>query len=174
MKIEEAAFEPQNKQSVVKPYVLSHGTLEVFNLQKSRRFYEEFLGLQCVRHAKPGMVVRCGMKFHIVCIEVGSAVHPCSVLNHWGVDVESRAAVDEAHRSAKAMKQKYDIRQITDPVLQHGVYSFYIEDLDHNWWEVQHYDGFQHDDMFEFGDVFPVDEPAGTDHMAELEPQASK
>ena len=53
MKIEEAAFEPENKQSVVKPYVLSHGTLEVFNLQKSRRFYEEFLGLQCVRHANP-------------------------------------------------------------------------------------------------------------------------
>ena len=174
MKITDAAFEPQNKQSVVKPYVLSHGTLEVFNLQKSRRFYEEFLGLECVRHAKPGMVVRCGMKFHIVCIEVGSAVHPCSVLNHWGVDVGSRAAVEEAYKNAKAMQDKYAIRKITDPVLQHGVYSFYLEDLDHNWWEVQHYDGFQHDDMFEFGDVFAPEEPAGTDLVAELEPQPSK
>ena len=112
------------------------------------------------------------MKFHIVCIEVGSAVHPCSVLNHWGVDVGTRVAVEEAYKNAKALKAKYEIRQITDPVLQHGVYSFYIENLDHNWWEVQHYDGFQHDDMFEFGDVFPPEEAAGTDHMAELEAAA--
>jgi hypothetical protein len=37
---------------------------------------------------------------------------------------------------------------------QHGVYSFYMEDRDHNWWEIQCFDGFQHDDMFDFGDRF--------------------
>ena len=72
----------ENRKSVVKPYVLSHGTLECYSLAKSRRFYEEFLGLECVRHAKPAMVLRCGLKFHVVCVEVGDAVHPCNVLNH--------------------------------------------------------------------------------------------
>ena len=169
MKIENAAFEPNNGNAVVKPYVMSHGTLEVQNLQKSRRFYEEFLGLECVRHAKPGMVIRCGMKFHIVCIEVGNAIQPASFLTHWGLDVESKAAVDEAYNYSHKLKDEYGIRRITPCVQQHGVYSFYIEDLDHNWWEFQHYDGFQHDDMFAFGDVFAADELAGTDHLGELD-----
>ena len=66
----------ENQGSVVKPYVMSHGTLECYSLKQSRRFYEEFLGLECVRHAKPAMVIRCGLKFHIVCVEVGDQVHP--------------------------------------------------------------------------------------------------
>ena len=174
MKIEEAAFEPENKQSVVKPYVLSHGTLEVFNLQKSRRFYEEFLGppMRAPRQARHGRSLRHEIPHRLHRGRQRGA--SLQRLNHWGVDVGTRVAVEEAYKNAKALKEKYEIRQITDPVLQHGVYSFYIEDLDHNWWEVQHYDGFQHDDMFEFGDVFPPEEAAGTDHMAELEPQPSK
>jgi len=170
MNIENAAFQPDNSKSIVKPYVLSHGTLEVQNLQKSRRFYEEFLGLECVRHAKPGMVIRCGMKFHIVCIEVGAAIKPASFLTHWGLDVKSDAEVDQAYSEAQKLKDEYGIRRITPCVMQHGVYSFYIEDLDYNWWEFQHYNGFQHDDMFDFGDVFPADEPAGTAHLGDLEP----
>ena len=174
MNITDAAFEPKNHTSVVRPYVLSHGTLECYNLRDSRTFYEEFLGLECVRHARPAMAVRCGLKFHIVCVEVGPALHPCNVLNHWGVDVGSREEVDRVYRQAKELKDRFKIRQILDPVAQHGVYSFYLEDLDHNWWEIQHYDGFQHDDMFEFGDRFPADEDAGGESLKELEVRTSQ
>ena len=39
----------------------SHGTLECHDLAASRRFYEEFLGLECVRHGKPpAILVRKG------------------------------------------------------------------------------------------------------------------
>ena len=174
MEIENAAFKPDNTASVVKPYVMSHGTMECRSLKDSRTFYEEFLGLQCVRHAKPAMVVRCGMKFHIVAVEVGENIHPVNVLNHWGVDVGSQAEVDRVHKEAKANQAKYKIRQVLDVVNQHGVYSFYLEDLDHNWWEIQHYDGFQHDDMFEFGDRFSMDDDAGTANLKELSIQTSK
>ena len=34
---------------------LSHGTLMCRNLVDSRRFYEEFLGLEVVRHARPAI-----------------------------------------------------------------------------------------------------------------------
>ncbi len=171
MKIIDAVFEPRNQNSVVKGYVMSHGTLECYNLKASRRFYEEFLGLECVRHAKPAMAVRCGMKFHIVCVEVGSALRPCGVLNHWGLDVGSREEVDRVQRMAKELKDEYGIRQVLDVVDQHGVYSFYMEDLDHNWWEVQCYDGFQHDDMFDFGDRFSMDEDSDIHTLKELDIQ---
>lgn len=151
---ETAKVEVNNGSSVIKPYALGHGTVECRDLKASRRFYEEFLGLECVRHAQPAMAVRCGMKFHIFAVEVGDDLHKTNLLNHWGLDLESREAVDAAHAAALANKEKYAIRQVMDVVNQHGVYSFYIEDLDHNWWELQHYDGFQHDDVFEFGDRF--------------------
>ena len=174
MQINEAAFEPNNKNSVVRPYVMSHGTMECYSLKESRKFYEEFLGMECVRHAKPAMAVRCGLKFHIVCVEVGAAVHPCNVLNHWGLDVGSRAEVDRVHREAIAGKEKFKIKQVLDVVDQHGVYSFYLEDLDHNWWEVQSYDGFQHDDMYDFGDRFSMEEDSDLHNLKELDIQSSK
>ena len=142
--------------------------MECRSLRESRRFYEEFLGLECARHAIPAMVVRCGLKFHIVAVEVGDNVHPLNVLNHWGIDVESTGKVDEAYENALKYKEKYKIRQVLKPVSQHGVYSFYLEDLDHNWWEVQYVPGFQHEDMFDFGDRFSMDDNANLTDLKEL------
>jgi catechol 2,3-dioxygenase-like lactoylglutathione lyase family enzyme len=167
--IRDGIADARTEQSIVKPFVLSHGTMEVYNLKESRKFYEEFLGLECVRHAKPAMVVRCGLKFHIVAVEVGENVHPVNVLNHWGMDVGSREQVDEAYQNALKHKDKYKIRQVLKPVLQHGVYSFYFEDLDHNWWEIQHYPGFQNEDLFDFGDRFDMEEGAEVGELKELE-----
>lgn len=167
--IADGIAEPANdRKSIIKPYVMSHGTLECRNLKDSRRFYEEFLGLECVRHAIPAMVIRCGLKFHIVAVQVGDNVHPLNVLNHWGIDVESKEKVDEAYENALKYKDEYKIRQVLKPVSQHGVYSFYLEDLDHNWWEVQHIPGFQHEDMFDFGDRFPMDDDANPSELKEL------
>src|SRR5438445_12652482 len=125
--IQDGIADAKTENSIVKPYVMSHGTMEVYSLKDSRRFYEEFLGLECVRHAKPAMVVRCGLKFHIVAVEVGAAVHPCSVLNHWGMDVGSKEDVDKARENALKYQEKYKIRQVLPVVMQHGVYSFYLE-----------------------------------------------
>jgi catechol 2,3-dioxygenase-like lactoylglutathione lyase family enzyme len=161
MEIFDPVFTPNNQHAVIKPYVLSHGTLEVHSLRESRKFYDEFLGLECVRHARPSMLLRCGMKWHIVAVEVGDKVRPCGLLNHWGIEVHSQEEVDQAHRDALRLKDKYGIRTIMEPRKQHGVYCFYMEDLDHNWWEVSYTENFRHDDHYDFGDRFPMDEPAG-------------
>jgi len=152
--IENARFDPPNGASVVKPYVLSHGTLQVYDLAASRPFYEEFLGLEVVRHGPRSMALRCGLKFHIVAVETKDQLTPTSVFSHWGLDVESKAEVDRCHAAARATQAQYGLRQVRDPIEQHGVYSFYMEDRDHNWWEIQYYAGLQHDDFFEFGDMF--------------------
>jgi catechol 2,3-dioxygenase-like lactoylglutathione lyase family enzyme len=153
--VDDAFADPPQTDSVIKPYALTHGTLECYKLKNSRRFYEKFLGLECVQHGPRTIAVRCGFKFHIIAVEVGDQLKPVGYLNHWGVDVATREEVDAAHAAATAMKDQYGIGKITEPVTQHGVYSFYIEDVDHNWWEVQYYEaGFQHTDMYDFGDVF--------------------
>jgi len=146
-----------HQNAIIRPFCLSHGTLECYDLVKTRRFYEEFLGLECVRHGKPAMAVRLAMRFHIICVEVGDQLKPVNLLNHWGVDVSTREEVDEAYENALKYQKEYGIRQVMKPQDAHGVYAFYLVDLDHNWWEVQHYEnGFLHDDYFDFGDRFAM------------------
>lgn len=146
---------PRAKTSAVKPFRLSHGTLEVRDLARSRKFYEEFLGLDCVRHNKPAMLIRKGGYWCVVCIEVGDSVHPQHIMNHWGVDVAARDEVDEAYAKAQELKDEFEIKSITKPGDQHGVYSFYLQDRDSNWWEIQHCDPALHDKQYDRGDVYP-------------------
>src|SRR5437868_14176373 len=113
-KIQDGIADTSNEKSVVRPYVMSHGTMECYSLKESRRFYEEFLGLECVRHAKPAMAVRCGMRFHVVCLEVGDLLHPVAMQNHWGIDVGSAAEVERIWKAAHELKDKYRIGKITD------------------------------------------------------------
>jgi catechol 2,3-dioxygenase-like lactoylglutathione lyase family enzyme len=165
--IPDPAFAPPNQASVAKPALLSHGTMECYSLTESRRFYEEFLGLECVRQGKPAMFVRCGLKFHIVAMQAGRTLKPANLHQHWGLEVGSRAEVDRIHANAIEQKDKYKIGKIFAPAYAHGVYSFYLEDLDHNWWEFLFYDGFQHDDAFDFGDRFPMEENAPVENLVD-------
>src|SRR5438093_12887812 len=110
-----------------------------------------------------------GLNLHIVADDVGVSVHPVNVLNHLGIDVNSDAEVDDAYQKALKFKDKYKIRQVLKPVRQHGVYSFYMEDLDHNWWEIQHYPGFQNQDLFDFGDRFSMEDGAEVGELKELD-----
>lgn len=93
MNIAATSFQPNNHNSIVKPLILSCGPPEYRNMKETRKFYEEFLGLKCVCHALPAMHARCGMKFGIGCVEVGDDARPLGLINHGGLDVESREAV---------------------------------------------------------------------------------
>ncbi len=44
--------------------------------------------------------------------------------------------MDEAHKLVSGVRHEYGIKKIQRPVSQHGTYSFYIVDMDDNWWEI--------------------------------------
>jgi catechol-2,3-dioxygenase len=121
-----------------RPKIFSHGTLECRNLAESRPFYEEFLGLDCVRHAEKAMMLRKGGYFGLVCLEKGKNVKPVGVGNHWGLDLASREEVDRAHDLAIVHKEKYGIQKVMKITDMHGTYAFYFQDRDGNWWEFQY------------------------------------
>jgi catechol 2,3-dioxygenase-like lactoylglutathione lyase family enzyme len=154
--IDDAIIDRPDHQSIVKPYMMSHGTLECRNLHRSRQFYEKVLGLECVVHSPSAMVIRLALKFYVVAVEVGDAMHPAELLNHWGLDVGSKEEVDQAHQGILKVKDEYGIMEVREPVMRHGVYSFYFRDHDSNWWEIQYYPGFIHDDLFDFGDRYEL------------------
>ena len=70
------------------------------------------------------------------------------MMTHWGVDVASREEVDKAHVNAEKHMDNYGIQKILPPADQHGVYSFFMQDLDNNWWEVQHPPEADHTDWY--------------------------
>jgi catechol-2,3-dioxygenase len=123
-------------EPVLKLNFLSHGTLESKNLEKSRAFYEEFLGLEVVRTSPISLMIRLGGTNTIAAVEQKNRSEAMSLLYHNGLDVETKEEVDECHRLVVEHAEKWGMHKITKPVLQHGTYSFYFWDLDDNCWEI--------------------------------------
>lgn len=136
--ITENAAKPSHVAPLNRPKIFSHGTLECKSLAASRPFYEEFLGLECVRHAKKAMMIRKGGYFGLVCLEKGARVRPVGVGNHWGMDLATKEEVDRARELALEHKEKYGIQKVMRITEMHGTYGFYFQDLDGNWWEFQY------------------------------------
>jgi catechol 2,3-dioxygenase-like lactoylglutathione lyase family enzyme len=131
---------------------LSHGTLMCRNLTESRKFYEDFLGLEVVRASAVTLYLRLNGSFYIVCVESGEKVPNQHLLTHWGLNLESNEKVDQFRTNAINLKDTYDIKRILPIHKMHGVYGFYFQDRDSNWWEIQH-DPHPVDQIFKNGDV---------------------
>lgn len=117
--------------------MISHGTLTSLDLQKSRRFYEEVLGLEVIQVSPVSMLARRGSDHVYVVVETGQA-STMVMFDHNGLDLPSREAVDEAHAILTEQQAEYGLQRITRPLDQHGAYSFYFADCDGNWWEIVH------------------------------------
>lgn len=132
---------------------ISHGGLESTDLPRTRRFYEEFLGLRCVYHLPRAMMVQSEGRWSIFVVWVAKRIESLPLLNHFGLDVPSVDAVDRARELALSCQQAYGIRKVTPCKRQHGSYSFYLEDVDGNWWEIQHDEAKFCDVALAHGDV---------------------
>ena len=148
------------------PIMFSHGTLGCREIEPVAEFFEDFLGLACVRHTKEAMVVRKGGYFGVVCLQIGDMVQPMRLNNHWGLDLNSREAVDRALALAHDHKERYGIKKIGRIDESHGASQALSQDLDGNFWEFQ-YVGLgqdrgegRFDRYFQRGDVELRREPA--------------
>ena len=131
---------------------LSHGTLDSKDLAASRKFYEEFLGMDVVQTSPISLLIRLGGN-HTIAVVYSKRVTEMNLLNHNGLDVETQEEVDEAHRIAMEQKDKWGLHKISKPVLQHGTYSFYFWDADDNCWEILTNPEGGYSWLFEQGDL---------------------
>ncbi|MEO7402525.1 MAG: VOC family protein [Burkholderiales bacterium] len=140
------------RPSVIKSRFISHGTLAARNLEATRKFYEEFLGLEVTQTSKVSLMIRLGGN-HVYAVVRSSAKTEMIRLNHNGIDVATDAEVDEAYRACHEQAAQWGISDITEPVAQHGTYSFMFRDLDDNMWEIlsNPVDGYTW--IFEKGDL---------------------
>jgi len=132
---------------------LSHGTLESKDLDFTRKFYEEFLGLEVVRASKVSIWCRLGGAHIYVVVQVPEGKKAeMPFLNHNGIDVETEDEVDECHRLVVRDAGIWRLHKISKPMVQHGTYSFYFWDADDNSWEILANPAGGYSWMFERGD----------------------
>src|SRR5215207_3156772 len=134
----------------IRPLVLSHGTLEIDDVQQSMRFYRDFLGMETVQHVPFGCRISVGAEWYIVCLEVKHE-HSMPRANHFGLDCGRREEVDEWYARAVAEQEEFGIREIQPPRSHHGGYSMFLQDRDRNWWEIQYYEGDARDAHLAWG-----------------------
>src|SRR5260370_34716210 len=140
---------------------LSHGTLESKDLDFTRKFYEEFLGLEVVRASKVSIWCRLGGAHIYVVVQVPEGKKAeMPFLNHNGIDVETEDDVDECHRLAVRSAAIWKLHNISKPMGQHGTYRFYFWDADDNSWEILANPPGGYSWMFERGD------PEGGGHLS--------
>jgi len=131
-----AVGEVRHVEPALKLNFLSHGTLDSADLDRSRQFYEEFLGLEVVRTSPSSLMIRLGGANTIAVVRNPKKTHEMPMLNHNGLDVETQEEVDAAYATVTEQQEKWGLSAISKPVLQHGTYSFFFRDFDKNWWEI--------------------------------------
>ena len=117
--------------------ILNHGTLHVRDIAKSRRFFEEVLGIECIQTSPVSLMIRKGTAHVDAVVEQPAGLHPpMTMINHNGFEVATVAELEEANKLLHQIKDEYEIKKILPFSKLHGDTSFYFQDQDDNWWEI--------------------------------------
>jgi catechol 2,3-dioxygenase-like lactoylglutathione lyase family enzyme len=114
---------------------MNHGTLACRDLAKTRRFYEEVLGMDVVQTSPLSLMVRKGTDHVYAVVEAPAGDKEMNMLNHNGFEVSSAEEVEAAHAAVMSIKDEWGLKVMPVRTL-HGDTCFYFLDFDGNWWEI--------------------------------------
>ena len=139
-------------EPLVQPELLSHGTIECSDLAATRRFLNEFLGVDVVRPLPEAQYLSKGGPWSVVCVCVpDSEAKEQGPQNRFKLSVPHAADVDAAHAAALAHQSTYGIRKVAAVEEKAGVRSFQLQDLNKHWWEITNVTQSHYDEMFARG-----------------------
>ena len=119
---------------------LSHGTLLMADMALTRRFYEEFLGLEVVQTSQISFAIRLNGDTSVACVAQARKVRQPGreYLRHYNIGLAMAAPEDVvvAHRLALEHAVAYEIRSVGAIAESDGRVGFPIGDRDGNYWEI--------------------------------------
>jgi catechol 2,3-dioxygenase-like lactoylglutathione lyase family enzyme len=122
------------------PQALTHGTITCLNLDNSRRFYREVLGLDVVspsRSVQPHYIKHPATPWYIVSLERKPEMRTVlTPFQRYTVAVESADAVAQAHHQLRESCESVGITDLGEIRERGNAVSFLLCDPDRNWWEV--------------------------------------
>lgn len=139
-------------QALVNTQALSHGTIECNDIPATRRFLNEFLGIDVVRPLPEAQYMWKGGPWTVVCVQVEGEQKDQGPENRFRLAVDSDADVDASHKAAQERANEFGIKKITDIATESGIRSFMLQDMNHVWWEIAHVGLDHYDRLFAAGD----------------------
>lgn len=133
---------------------LSHGTVECSDMNATRRFFTEFLGLDIHRPFVEAQYIYRGGPWTVVCVCVeGGEAKDQAQDNVFKLAVATPGEVDAAHAAAIRHKDEYGIKKIEDVRVDDGLRSVRVQDLNYTWWEIVNVDLAHYDAIFDGPDL---------------------
>jgi catechol 2,3-dioxygenase-like lactoylglutathione lyase family enzyme len=125
-----------DKEPLLKTLRLGHGTLECVDIHKTRRFYEQVLGLDVIQTSPTSLMIRKGTNHVYAVAETGHADPEQPFINHNGLDVGTDEEVEQAYELISSIREEWGLKKVNQPRHAHGDHSFFFQDFDGNWWEI--------------------------------------
>ncbi|HUF42649.1 MAG TPA: VOC family protein [Verrucomicrobiae bacterium] len=118
------------------PQAFTHGTLQCDDIERSRRFYTEVLGLEILAGFNNAQYIKhAAAPWYIVVLKRSPRQYLAPV-NRFTLEVKSPAEVEQAHREFAANGESIGISELRDLEFNNGNVNFIFSDPDKNWWEV--------------------------------------
>jgi catechol 2,3-dioxygenase-like lactoylglutathione lyase family enzyme len=118
------------------PQAFTHGTLQCDDVERSRRFYVEVLGLEIAAGFNTAQYIKHPSTPWYVVVLQRSPRHYLAPVNRFTLAMGSVAEVEQAHHEFAMNKQAIGITELGDIHGTNGKVNFIFSDLDKNWWEL--------------------------------------
>ena len=118
------------------PQAFTHGTLQCDNVERSRRFYVEVLGLEIAAGFNTAQYIKHpSSPWYIVVLQRTPRQYLAPV-NRFTLELGSAIEVEQAHREFAEKGDSLGISELRNLENTNGTVNFIFSDLDKNWWEL--------------------------------------
>lgn len=118
------------------PQAFTHGTLQCDDIDRSRRFYTEVLGLEILAGFNNAQYIKhAAAPWYIVVLKRSPRQYLAPV-NRFTLELGSGVEVEQAHREFAANGESVGITEISKLENANGSTNFIFSDPDKNWWEL--------------------------------------
>ena len=119
------------------PQALTHGTVQFHDIEATRRFYENVLGLEVVQLWRSSIYVKHPESpWYIVNLPFRAEPILPTQAQRFVLALESASEVEEAHHWFCNSAQTLGLSTLEPIQSSNGVARFIFADLNRNWWEV--------------------------------------
>ena len=118
------------------PQAFTHGTLQCDDIEKSRQFYVDVLGLEIAAGFNAAQYIKHPSSPWYIVVLKRSPRQYLSPVNRFTLQVASQLDVEQAHREFAARGESIGITELGKLENADGKASFIFSDLDKNWWEL--------------------------------------
>ncbi len=118
------------------PQAFTHGTLQCDDVERSRRFYVEVLGLEIAAGFNTAQYIKhTSTPWYLVVLQRSPRQYLAPV-NRFTLQLGSAAEVERAHREFTADRRLLNLDELGNLENNNGNTCFIFSDLDKNWWEL--------------------------------------